>query len=99
MQPAKSTQNHPKAPTASQNHPQQPKQEASVKFFIGVRKWNTCFPGMFEANFRMFSHTDYQKHWVWVSFNLSFQNSFWAYSTLLKHHTVAQISHTHTQKL
>ena len=92
MQPAKSTQNHPKAPTASQNHPQQPKQEASVKFFIGVCKWNTCFPGIFEANFKMFSHTGYQKHWVWASWNLSVQNSFWAYSALLKHHTVTQIS-------
>ena len=35
------SQNQPKPPTASQNHPQQPtypKQEASVKFFIGVCK-------------------------------------------------------------
>ena len=70
-----------------------PKQEASVKFFIGVCKWNTCFPGIFEANFRMLpSHTGYQKHWVWASCNLSVQNSFWAYSALLKHHTVTQIS-------
>ena len=41
------SQNQPKPPTASQNHPQQPthsKQEASVKFFTGVCKWNTCFP-------------------------------------------------------
>ena len=102
------TCNQPKAPTASQNHPQQPKlqktnnrhplskltpkQEASVKFFIGVCKWNTFFPGIFKANFKMFSHTGYQKHWVWVSWNPSIQNSFWAYSALLKHHTVTQIS-------
>ena len=89
------TQNQPKAPTASQNHPQQPthpKQEASVKFFIGVYKWNTCFPGIFESKFRMFSHTVYQKHWVWASCNLFFHSSFWAYSALLKHHTVTQIS-------
>ena len=69
-----------------------PKQEASVKFFIGVCKWNTCFPGIFEENFRMFGHMDYQKHWVWASCNLSVQYSFWAYSALLKHYTVTQIS-------
>ena len=40
----------------------------------------------------MFSHTGYQKHWVWASCNISVQNSFWAYSALLKHHTATQIS-------
>ena len=89
--PAKSTHNslnEQKVPTI-QTHP---KQEASEKFFIGVCKWSTCFPGIFEAYFKIFSHTGYQKHWIWASWSLSVQNSFWAYSALLKHRTITQIS-------
>ena len=69
-----------------------PKQEASVTFFIGVCKWNTCFPAIFQANFRIYSHMSNQKLWVWASWNLYVQNSFWAYSALLKHDTVTQFA-------
>ena len=78
--------------TKSTHYPNPPQTRSINRFFIGVCKWNTCFPGIFEANFRMFSYMGYQKHWVWASCDLSVQNSFWAYSALLKHHTVTQIS-------
>ena len=67
-------------------------QTRSLSKVIGVCQWNTYFPRIFDANFKMFSNPGYQKHWVWASWNPSVQNSFWTYSALLKHHTVTQIS-------
>ena len=77
--------------TRGTHYPNSP-QTRSLSKVSGVCQWNTYFPRIFEANFKMLSHTGYQKHWVWASWNLSVQNSFWAYSALLKHHTVTQIS-------
>ena len=51
--------------TKGTHHPNSPQTRSISKVLHWSMKVKHLFPGIFEANFRMFIHTGYQKHWVW----------------------------------